>query len=117
MIIVNQVRCKKCEDTPFSASRHDFKYCKCGSIAVDGGQEYLRRVGDSANAEDMSYELPKEVVEACKAAVVWGRTTERNDFGIALAVIRALKDNNRLITDEMLVGQPWLRTYDGALQK
>ena len=41
MIIVNQVRCKKCEDIPFSAHRHD--------------------------------------------------------FGIALAVIRALKDNGHLI--------------------
>lgn len=113
MIIVNQVRCKKCEDTPFSASRHDFKSCKCGAIAVDGGQEYLRRVGDIHECEDMSYTLPDEVVAACKEAVIWGKETGRNDFGIALAVIRALKDNNRLITDEMLAGQPWLRTYDG----
>ena len=115
MIVVNQVRCKKCEDTPFSAHRHDFKYCKCGSIAVDGGQEYLRRVGDVQAAEEMSYELPDAVVRACEDAVVWSKETKRNDFGIALAVIRALKDNHRLITDEMLVGQPWLRTYDGKL--
>lgn len=115
MIVVNQVRCKKCEDTPFSAHRHDFKYCKCGSIAVDGGQEYFRRVGDIHEAEEMSYELPDEVVAACKEAVTWGKENKRNDFGIALAVIRALKDNDRLITDEMLVGQPWLRTYDGKL--
>jgi hypothetical protein len=99
MIIVNQVRCKKCGDEPYSAHRHDFKYCTCGSIAVDGGQEYLRRVGDPHNYEDMSYELPNEVVEACKKAVEWGKETGRNDFGIALAVIRALKDNNRLVVE------------------
>jgi hypothetical protein len=115
MIVVNQIRCKKCEDTPFSASRHDFKYCKCGAVAVDGGQEYLRRVGDIHNCEDMSYSLPIDVVKACKEAVVWAKETKRNDFGIALAVIRALKDNNKLITDEMLAGQPWLRPYDGKL--
>lgn len=100
MIIVNQVRCKKCDDTPFSASRHDFKSCKCGAIAVDGGQEYLRRVGDIHNCEEMSYELPNDVVEACKEAVDWARLSGRNDLGIALAVIRALKDNNRLVLDQ-----------------
>ena len=97
MIVVNQVRCKKCEDTPFSAHRHDFKYCKCGSIAVDGGQEYLRRVGDVQAAEEMSYELPDAVVRACEDAVVWSKETKRNDFGTALAVIRALKDSGHLI--------------------
>ena len=115
MIIVNQVKCKKCEDTPFSATIHDFKYCKCGSIAVDGGQSYLKRSGNLHDYEEMSYELPDDVVAACKEAVKLGTETGRNDFGIALAVIRALKDNNRLISDEMMAGQPWLRTYDGKV--
>jgi hypothetical protein len=115
MIIVNQVRCKRCEDTPFSTHRHDFKSCKCGAVSVDGGQAYLRRVGDMLAAEEMSYSLPDAVVRACEDAVVWAKETKRNDFGIALAVIRAIKDNNKLITDEMLASQPWLRTYDGKL--
>lgn len=99
MIVVNQVRCKKCEDTPFSAHRHDFKYCECGSIAVDGGQDYLRRVGDPHAMEDMSYSLPGSVVKACEDAVVWAKETKRNDFGMALAVIKALKDAGHLITE------------------
>jgi hypothetical protein len=118
MIVVNQVKCNRCEDTPFSKNRHDFKYCKCGNIAVDGGQDYLRRAGAGISERsytEMSYELPDAVVRACEDAVVWAKETKRNDFGIAIAVLRALKDNNRLITDEMLAGQPWLRTYDGKL--
>ena len=46
MILSNQVRCKKCGDTPWSGHRHDFRRCKCGAIAVDGGMDYLRRVGE-----------------------------------------------------------------------
>lgn len=42
-IKVNKIRCKKCGDIIESKTPHDFKYCKCKSVAVDGGKEYLRR--------------------------------------------------------------------------
>ena len=42
-IIVNKIRCLKCGDTIESVSVHDFKWCKCGAVAVDGGLEYLKR--------------------------------------------------------------------------
>ena len=66
MILSNQVRCLKCDDTPFSAHRHDYKQCKCGAIAVDGGLAYIRRVGDLKAYEDMSISLPEE---ACQKAI------------------------------------------------
>ena len=44
-IVSNQIKCMKCEDSIYSAHRHDFVRCKCGSCAVDGGQAYMRRVG------------------------------------------------------------------------
>ena len=102
MIIVNQVHCHKCDDKPFSANRHDFKYCKCGNIAVDGGQEYLRRVGNGISERsytDLSFELPDDVVKACRDALVWAEETKRNDLGKVLAIFRALRDNNRLVLD------------------
>ena len=37
-----RVRCNKCNDIIQSMYRHDFKYCKCRSIAVDGGGDYLK---------------------------------------------------------------------------
>ena len=43
-IIRNSVRCLGCLDEIESTHRHDFKYCSCGSVAVDGGKAYLRRV-------------------------------------------------------------------------
>ena len=40
------VKCSNCAETIVSRSRHDFKFCKCGTVAVDGGYDYLRIVGD-----------------------------------------------------------------------
>lgn len=45
-ILANKIRCKKCGDIIESEDRHDFKFCKCGAVAVDGGKDYLRRIGD-----------------------------------------------------------------------
>ena len=36
-ITVNKIRCRKCGDIIESKSIHDFRSCKCGSVAVDGG--------------------------------------------------------------------------------
>lgn len=61
-IIRNIIKCKKCGDIIESKSVHDFKFCKCNSVAVDGGHEYLRRVGNRDDYEDLSIvrKMPKE---------------------------------------------------------
>lgn len=53
-IITNKIRCKKCGAVIESAHRHDFKFCKCGAVAVDGGKDYLRRCGNRENWEELS---------------------------------------------------------------
>ena len=53
-VIVNKIRCKKCGDVIESTHRHDFKICKCGAVAVDGGHDYLRRSGDLDGYEELS---------------------------------------------------------------
>ena len=42
-IVRNAIRCKSCGDVIESAYRHGFKWCSCGRVYVDGGQDYLRR--------------------------------------------------------------------------
>ena len=42
----NLAKCKRCGDIIESKSVHDFQICSCGSVFVDGGEEYLRRGGD-----------------------------------------------------------------------
>ena len=42
-ILINKIRCNFCGDEIESTHVHDFKFCSCGSVAVDGGREYLKR--------------------------------------------------------------------------
>ena len=44
-IIRNAAICRKCDDHIESKNRHDFVWCRCGAIAVDGGHDYLKRCG------------------------------------------------------------------------
>lgn len=53
-ILVNKIQCKKCKDIIESKHVHDFKWCKCKSIAVDGGLEYLRRIGNFEDIIELS---------------------------------------------------------------
>ncbi len=60
-IMINKIRCKKCGDIIESKSVHDFKFCKCKSVAVDGGHDYLRRLGDLEDWDDLSeYEVVED---------------------------------------------------------
>lgn len=79
-ILVNKIRCLKCGDVIESKHRHDFKYCSCRSVAVDGGFDYLRRVGNREDYEDFS---EMEEVE--------GELGGLNDY---LRYRRFCKDNN-----------------------
>lgn len=99
MIISNSATCRNCKDFIFSRHVHDFVTCKCGAISVDGGQEYLRRVGHPDDFIDSSFWLDDDVVFAAREAVKQARETGLNDMGIANAVIRSLYANGRLIND------------------
>lgn len=43
---MNRIRCIRCKDIIESLYRHDFKYCACGAVFVDGGEVYQRVGGD-----------------------------------------------------------------------
>ena len=53
-LVKNAIRCKNCGDIIESKYTHDFKFCSCGKVAVDGGLDYLRRCGNSDDYEDLS---------------------------------------------------------------
>jgi len=95
-ILSNRVKCLKCGDVIYSAHRHDYKKCSCGNIGVDGGMEYLRRVGNMSDYEELSVSLDDEVYEACKEALEWCDETGRNNLGKLSAIFRALKDTGYL---------------------
>ena len=53
-IIKNKIKCKYCGDILESINQHDFKFCSCGRIAIDGGLDYLKRSGNPDDWEDLS---------------------------------------------------------------
>jgi hypothetical protein len=56
-ILHNRIRCKKCNDIIESVHVHDFNYCKCGKVFVDGGREYGRFGFPGGNIEDWIEDL------------------------------------------------------------
>ena len=60
------VYCKNCKDTIESKSPHDFKYCSCGKVGIDGGISAGNRIlGHLSDIEDKSkycaYVLKKKI--------------------------------------------------------
>lgn len=53
-ILVNKIQCNMCGDVIESTSVHDFKWCKCGAVAVDGGHEYMKRCGNPEDITELS---------------------------------------------------------------
>lgn len=51
-ILTNKI---KCDDILESKTPNDFKRCPCGKVAIDGGHEYLKRIGN----EEVYIELSK----------------------------------------------------------
>lgn len=42
-LIRNAIKCNHCGEVIESKSVHDFKWCTCETVFVDGGLEYARR--------------------------------------------------------------------------
>lgn len=53
-IVRNAIRCNKCNDVIESTYTHEFKFCRCGAVAVDGGKDYLRRCGELSDFTELS---------------------------------------------------------------
>lgn len=56
-IVCNKIQCKKCGEIIESKTVHDYKMCKCKTVAVDGGKQYLKREFPSGRPEDWYEEL------------------------------------------------------------
>lgn len=54
IIITNKVKCTNCGDIIESKSINDFKRCSCGKIAIDGGHDYLKRIGEEQDYIELS---------------------------------------------------------------
>lgn len=57
--MANILRCKKCGDIITSKHTYDMVWCKCGAIAIDGGDDYCKITG---KPEDVEVFVPIELL-------------------------------------------------------
>ena len=43
---VTGIKCGKCNQIIYSRHRHDYHYCHCNNVAIDGGRDYTKVTGD-----------------------------------------------------------------------
>lgn len=60
VIMKNAVKCKVCGSHIRINTEYDYIPCACGAIAVDGGPEYVRIIGDPNNWEIVTIPVSKE---------------------------------------------------------
>ena len=58
-ILRNRAKCLLCGEIVESTSTHDYRRCRCGALAVDGGHDYIRR----SYQEECCFEELSEVYE------------------------------------------------------
>jgi hypothetical protein len=66
--------------------------CECGAIGVDGGQEYLRRIGNHTDMEDTSIVMYKDDYDKLIGVADWCKETHRTSAGYVCAIVRTLRD-------------------------
>jgi len=71
--------CPKCSSLVFSRTRHDYRPCPCGDIAVDGGFEYNRVTYKHASPKHTIYEIDVSKRELYDD---WNRRFDR--YGVVL---------------------------------
>ena len=98
-ILSNQATCLKCGDTIFSAHRHDFVSCSCETICVDGGMDYIRRVGDMLNVDEQSIEWEDALYNTVLFALQEAEERGCNNLGVICTIARYLRDNGFEIKD------------------
>lgn len=97
VIIQNEIQCNHCKDQIFSAFRHDYKQCRCGKVAVDGGQVYLKRSGNPEDYTSKSICIKyKDLVKLLNSIHQHMFITPKNQLGILCAILRELRDIGKL---------------------
>lgn len=58
-IVRNAIRCNRCGVVAESRGVHHMAWCQCGAVAADGGREYLKRLGDPDDYEELAEYAPE----------------------------------------------------------
>jgi hypothetical protein len=82
------IECPKCGDLIYSRARHDFHWCSCKEVAIDGGFDYVRLAFTTIQ--------PKQhikYVNATRQELYDDWNTQKNKFGF---ILTSTKKNGKL---------------------
>jgi hypothetical protein len=91
-ILVNMAKCRKCEEIIVSTHRHDFRYCKCGAISVDGGTAYLKR--SFTNFSDIIEMSEHEEYE--REEFDWETKRREQDMDLKIHLIKTARESGSM---------------------
>ena len=74
-IVVQGAICPKCNAFVYSRARHDFRWCPCKTMAVDGGFDYLKILGEFLKIEARR-------IKATRQQLFNDWNNEKDKFGI-----------------------------------
>ena len=79
--MATKLECPKCKGVIFSIWRHDFNMCPCGSVFIDGGDDYTRNgypVDMNPNTIKVEKATPAEVSKEIKRRERANRRAKKN---------------------------------------
>jgi len=77
---ISAIECPACNAVIFSRARHDFRYCPCGTVAIDGGFDYKK----VCYADCIPRHLFIEVATVDKQILFEDWNTQKDKYGIIL---------------------------------
>jgi hypothetical protein len=89
---VTAITCPRCGDIVYSRARHDFRQCSCGSVAIDGGFDYVKVSADPAIFEDVKQHTITLPVSKLELYEDWNNRTDK--FGKVDACGTPLSDSS-----------------------
>lgn len=90
-IVYNAIQCKFCQNIIQSQNVHDFKFCSCGKVAVDGGTVYLSRTGEREDYIDLSLDTTSPY-KKIREVFTWGKNYDAQGKILPHTIWVKLKD-------------------------
>lgn len=73
IVLSNKIQCNRCGDIIESKHVHDYRTCSCGHVSVDGGLDYMRRIGnDFTDLSEVTSKDKEDWFERVRETFTWG---------------------------------------------
>ena len=77
---ISAIECPKCESVIYSRARHDFHWCFCGEVAIDGGFDYKKVCYKDVGPRHLFVEVP----EVTREILLKDWNSEEDNYGLIL---------------------------------